>query len=131
MFVLFLLSVICFLLVLLPIVQWDINKRRRKKYVKYFELFDAAIKLSDESSSYIRHESEFLEFHFKMLADGLREGECTEEYFERRIAELSKRYYKACECFKASKQQVETLFRAADKYAKENLLAWGMLYPKS
>ena len=105
-----------------------VDKHRRKKYPEYFELFDAAMEQASKGSAYIEKEADFLEFHFEMLRDGLRDGECTEEYFKKRFGELSERYSKACKYHESRIKQSNILFRAADKYARDNDLKWGLLY---
>jgi hypothetical protein len=109
-------------------VQSILDKYRRKKYPEYFELFDAAIEQVNKGSEYLEKEVEFLEFHFTMLRDGLRDGECTEEYFKKRLDKLIERYFKACKYHESRAKQSDTLFKAADKFACDNDLKWGLLY---
>ena len=125
---------ICFLLVLplaVVISLWldkQLEKNKRKKYPVYFEYYDAAIKICFEASAAVKHEASHLEFHFKMLADGLVDGECTEEYFKKRFDQLTDRYIEATKWFTVQQKEAEKLFREADLYAKENNLLWGVLY---
>jgi hypothetical protein len=83
---------------------------------------------ANQGAEHIEHEAEYLEFHFNTLRDGLRDGECTEEYFKKRLDELSERYFKACQYHECRVKQSEILFKAADKYAKKHGLKWGILY---
>jgi hypothetical protein len=125
---------ICFLLVLplaIVISLWldkYLDKNKRKKHPVYFEYYDAAVKLCFEASAKVKHEASHLDFHFKMLTDGLKEGECTEEYFKKRFDQLTDRYIETVKWFTEQQKEAEKLFREADLYAKENNLRWGVLY---
>lgn len=105
-----------------------LDKNKRKKHPEYFEYYDAAVKLCFEASYKVKHEASYLEFHFKMLTDGLKDGECTEEYFKKRFDQLTDRYIETTRWFTEQQKEAEKLFREADLYAKKNNLLWGVLY---
>ena len=105
-----------------------LDKRRRTKHPKYFELYDAGLKMCFETSDKVNKEAEYLGYHFNLLTEGLQDGECTEEYFRSRFEELANRHVKVSLWRKERQVEIEKLFREADRYAKENNLGWGVLY---
>jgi hypothetical protein len=105
-----------------------IDKSRRKKHPMYFEFYDKGMKICFDASAKTNHEAEFLKFQFKLLTEGLTEGECTEEYFMERFEYLAKRHIEATKFHKEKQNEAEECFRYADEYAKINNLSWGVLY---
>lgn len=105
-----------------------IDRYRRKKYPEYFKYYDAAVEICFVTGQRIEQEAELIQFKFKMLADGLQAGECTEEYFKKQFDYWSDRYVKATQEFKERHAEAEKLFREADLYAKRNNLMWGVIY---
>lgn len=104
------------------------DKSRRKKYPKYFEFFDAAMKVSFDASKKVTSEVEYIEYQLNLLTTGLREGTCEEEYFRKHFNQLADRHVEVTNWFKEQQKEAEKLFREADFYAKENSLLWGVLY---
>ena len=104
------------------------DKSRRKKHPKYFEFFDAAMKVSFDASKKVKKEAEYIEYQLNLLTTGLREGTCEEEYFRKHFNELADRHVEVTNWFKEQQKEAEKLFREADFYAKENDLLWGVLY---
>jgi hypothetical protein len=105
-----------------------IDKSRRKKHPMYFEFYDKGMKICFDASAKTNHEAEFLKFQFKLLTEGLTEGECTEEYFKERFEYLANRHIKATKYLKEKQMEAEGFFKEADYYAKRNNLSWGVLY---
>lgn len=110
------------------IIFEPVERIRRNKYPEYFKLLDAGNKLREEAAYYTKKEVAYLEFKFKLLTDGLRDGECTEEYFRERFNELADHHTEVIRLFTAAQAEAEKLLREADLYAKENNLLWGVLY---
>ena len=104
------------------------DKTRRKKYPKYFEFFDAAMKISFGASTVVNKKADYIMYQMNLLTTGLREGTCEEDYFRKRFNELADMYVEATNWFKEQQQEAEKLFREADFYAKEYDLLWGVLY---
>ena len=121
---------LAFILVVLLSSWYDklVEKNRRKEHPLYFEAFDVAMKICFEASAKVRHDAEYIKHQFDMLTEGLREGECTEEYFTNRFEYLTNRYVETTKWFKEQQKEAEKLFREADLYTKENNLLWGVLY---
>jgi hypothetical protein len=101
---------------------------RRKKHPMYFEFYDAAMKTCFDASAKVKHDASYIEFHFKLLTEGLADGECTEEYFKERFERLANRQVETTRWFKEQQKKAEELFKEADIYAKRNKLKWGILY---
>lgn len=104
------------------------DNNRRKKHPLYFEAYDEAMKICFAASAKVRHDVECLKHQFDMLTEGLREGECTVEYFRKRFEYLANRHVETTKWFKEQQAEAEKLFRQADSYAKRNNLLWGVLY---
>lgn len=121
---------LAFILIVLLSSWYDklVEKNRRKKHPLYFEAFDAAMKICFEASAKVNHDTEYIKHQFDMLTEGLRECECTEEYFIKRFDYLANRHIETTKWFKEQQAEAEKLFREADLYAKENDLLWGVLY---
>ncbi len=120
-----------FLLGIYFIPKWinsAVEKHRRKKHPMYFDFYDAGMKLCVEASDEASHDAEYLKFQFKLLTEGLVEGECTEEYFKKRFEQLADKHIETTKWFKEQQAEAEKLFREADFYAKRNNLAWGVIY---
>ena len=120
--------ILVLLIVSAPLLDAVLTKYRRKKYPEYFKLLDAGNRLRDDSAWYTRKEAAYLEFQFKFLTKGLRDGECTEEYFKQHFNELADHHADVTKAFIAIQAEAENLLREADVYAKENNLLWGILY---
>ena len=101
---------------------------RRGKYPEYYKYYDAALKICFDASAKVNKEAEYIKYHFDLITEGLREGECTDEYARKRLSELSDQHIALTNWFKDRQAEAEKLFREADFYAKENNLLWGVLY---
>jgi uncharacterized membrane protein len=125
---------ICFIFILPLTIVFSLwldkllAKNKRKKHPLYFEAYDTAMKISFDASAKVKHVSSYIEFQFKMLTEGLAEGECTEEYFKKRFEYLANLYVDTTKWFKEQQKEAEKFFREADLYAKENNLLWGIVY---
>ena len=103
----------------------DIHRRRNHPY--WFDNYEKAVKLSFEYGSWYSHRRKYFEFDSKMLLDGLRDGECTEEYFMCRYFEICKRYADDMKQYKVNLAEVDNLIENANQYAKVHNLKWGIL----
>ncbi len=104
------------------------EKRRREQYPKYFELFDTAMGISNEVHDTCKHKKTYFEYHLKLIYEGLKEGECTVEYFQEYLDRINKEYIEFATWFEAQNKEAKRLFREADQYAKLRDLKWGYLY---
>ena len=109
-------------------VDQYVQERRRKNHPKYFEYYDAAMKIYSEASSQMRKASKLFEYQIGLLADGLCDGECTNDYFNKRIiAKVTERYVMIAKQVRHQRQEADKLFTSANTYAKENNLKWGII----
>lgn len=106
----------------------EIDKRRREQYPEYFEYFDAAMDISNEVHDTCKHKKTYFEYHLKLIYEGLRDGECTVEYFQEYLARINKEYIEFATWFEEQNKEAKRLFGEADLYAKLRDLKWGYLY---
>ncbi len=117
------------ILLLVAIVIDKLVKRyRRKKYPKYFELCDSAMKAKYTAAAAADTEIAYLENRVRFLAEGFMAGECTKAYIEEQFGLLLDRYIKAVKLYEDKCANANETLKDADKYAKENNLTWGILY---
>jgi hypothetical protein len=105
-----------------------LDKRRRERYPEYFELFDAAMDIVSDVDGQTEHKTKYFKYHFKLIYDGLRDGECTVEYFQEYLDRINKEYIEFAIWFEAQNKEAKRLFKEADYYAKLRDLKWGYLY---
>lgn len=109
------------------IVSSMVDIRRRRNHPYWFDTYEKAVKLSFEYGSWYSNRRKYFEFDSKMLLDGLRDGECTEEYFMCRYFEICKRYADDMKQYKVQLAEVDNLIENANQYAKVHNLKWGLL----
>jgi hypothetical protein len=105
-----------------------LDEQRREQYPEYFEFFDAALDIVADVDAQTRHKTTYFNYHFKLIYEGLRDGECTVEYFQEYLDRINKEYIEFATWFEAKNKEAKELFRKADFYAKERDLKWGYLY---
>ena len=105
-----------------------IEKCRRKKHPEYFEYWDEGKKLSFERGKEFNRRKEYFDFKFKLYNLGLRNGECTNEYYTKKMNELMIEYQELCARFQEEEANIRELLDKADLYAKEHNLYWGIIY---
>ena len=110
------------------ITKEELDKQRRATYPEYFELFDAAMDIVADVDDQTKHKTTYFEYHFKLIYEGLRDGECTVEYFQKYLDRINKEYIEYATWFEAQQKEAKRLFREADMYAKLRDLKWGYLY---
>jgi hypothetical protein len=101
---------------------------RRKKHPEYFEYWDESLKLSFERGKEFNQRKELFDFKFKLYNLGLRDGECTNEYYTKKMNELMIEYQELCTWFQEEEAKIRELLGKADLYAKEHNLYWGIIY---
>ena len=105
-----------------------LDKQRREQHPEYFRLFDEAIAITEEVHRVTEYKSDYFKFKYKLIYVGLRDGECTVEYFQEYLDRINKEYVEFAEWFNTKQLEANHLFKAADLYAKEHNLKWGILY---
>ena len=121
--------IICLLIVLgIKITNKYLDEKHRQQYPEYFKLFDAAMDIVADVDGQTEHKTKYFRHRYKLIYDGLRDGECTVEYFEEYLARINKEYIEYATWFEAQQKEAKRLFREADLYAKLRDLKWGYLY---
>ena len=105
-----------------------LDKKRREQCLEYFELFDAALDIVAEVDGQTKYKTTYFEYHYKLIYEGLREGDCTVEYFQEYLDRINKEYIEYATWFETQQKEAKRLFREADLYAKLRDLKWGYLY---
>ena len=105
-----------------------LDNTRREQYPEYFELFDTAIAITNEVHEVTEQKTEHFKFKYKLIYEGLREGESTVEYFEEYLAKANKEYIEFATWFEEQNKEAKRLFKEADAYARKHDLKWGILY---
>lgn len=105
-----------------------VEKYRRKKHPEWYKYWDEALGLSLARGAEYNKRKENFDFKFKLYSDGLLDGECTNEYYEKKMRELVVKYQQLCEWYQATEKEIRELLVKADLYAKEHDLMWGILY---
>ena len=121
--------ILCWLVVIgIKITNKYLDDKRRQQYPEYFELFDKAMDIVAEVDCQTKHKTAYFEYRLKLIYEGLREGECTVEYFQKYLDRINKEYIEYATWFEAQQKEAKRLFREADYYAKLRDLKWGYLY---
>lgn len=102
--------------------------RKRKKHPEYFKYLDEATKLSLERGAEYNRRKEYFDFKVRLYSLGLRDGECTYEYYSESMNKLMIEYQELCVWFQEEEAKIRELLIKADSYAKEHALLWGKLY---
>lgn len=116
------------LILLIDVINRLLDIYRRKKHPIYFDSYDRAVLKAFECAADYNKRKEYFDYKFKLYNDGLRNGECTEEYYSEQMAKLMVEYKELCSWFRAAEKEINELLRQADLYAKEHSLLWGVLY---
>jgi hypothetical protein len=101
---------------------------RRKKHPEYFKYWDAALALSFARGAEYNKRKEHFNYCFKLYTEGLRDGECTNQYFTEQMNKLMLEYQELCSWFQVKEKEIKELLVKADLYAKEHNLSWGIVY---
>ena len=121
--------ILCWLAVFgIKITNKYLDQTRRERYPEYFELFDAAMDIVSDVHGQTEHKTTYFEYHFNLIYEGLRDGECTVEYFQEYLDRINKEYIEFATWFEEQQKEAKRLFREADLYAKLRDLKWGYLY---
>jgi hypothetical protein len=121
--------IICWFIVIgIKITNKYLDQTRRQQYPEYFKLFDEAMDITADINGQTKHKTKYFEYHLKLIYEGLRDGECTVEYFQKYLDRINKEYIEYATWFEAQQKESKRLFREADRYAKMRDLKWGYLY---
>jgi hypothetical protein len=121
--------IICWFVVIgIKITNRHLEQTRREQYPEYFKLFDEAMDITADIHCQTEHKTKYFNHCFKLIYEGLRDGECTVEYFQKYLDRVNKEYIEYATWFEAQQKEAKRLFREADYYAKLRDLKWGYLY---
>lgn len=101
---------------------------RRKKHPEYFKYWDEAKKLSFERGAEYNRRKQRFDYYFKLYTEGLRDGECTNEYYTEKMNRQMEKYKDLCAWFQKEEEIIRALLVKADLYAKEHNCRWGIIY---
>jgi hypothetical protein len=117
-----------FIVIGIKITNKYLDQIHREQYPEYFKLFDEAMDIVRNTEGLTKHKATYFDYKYKLIYDGLREGECTVEYFQKYLDRINKEYIEYATWFEAQQKEAKRLFREADYYAKMRDLKWGYLY---
>ena len=106
------------------------EKVRRKKHPVWYEHYNNALANSMHIGNKFRHRIEYINKLKEVFQDKFFEGGYTEAEFNDAIDVLNIEYKDATRQFRADKEAygIEADLKAADAYAKEHNLKWGVIY---
>lgn len=110
------------------IINKVFEKPRREQHPEYFRLFDEAMAIVSEVHKVTEQKTDYFKYRYTLIYEGLKDGECTIEYFQDYLDHLNEEYIEFATWFEANQREANRLFKAADLYAKEHNLMWGILY---
>ena len=110
------------------IIDKTVQKYRRKKHPEYFKYWDEAKKLAFERGAEYNTRKSHFDYYFKLYNEGLRDGECTNEYYTEQMNYVMSEYKNLCIWFQEEEKKIRELLVKADLYAKEHDLVWGIVY---
>lgn len=117
--------------ILMLTVLTDVKEKiRRKQHPKWYELFDRAKNNAFRAGSEFSQKLDTICARGEMLGDMLFKGECSKEEYLEAMKVLEKERVEAVEQYhlKQDALGIEADLRAADAYAKEHNLKWGIIY---
>jgi hypothetical protein len=121
--------IVCWLVVIgIKITNRYLDQTRRQQYPEYFKLFDAAMDIVNEVHKQTELKTDYFKHKYTLIYEGLKEGECTVEYFQKYLDRINKEYIEYATWFEAQQKEAKRLFREADMYAKLRDLKCGYLY---
>lgn len=114
--------------VLVHLIDKLTDSYRRKKHPEYFKYWDEAKAQSFKNGAEFRERKNRFDYYMKLYNDGLRDGECTEEYYSKQMHKHMEEYKELCQWFRAELEKTRELLLKADLYAKEHNCMWGIIY---
>lgn len=109
----------------------DIKERiRRKKHPKWYELYDRAKNNMFKCGTEFSQKLDTVCARGEMIQDMLVNGKCSSEAYLKAMEIIEKERVEAVEQYHLRQEAlgIEADLRAADAYAKEHNLKWGIIY---
>lgn len=121
-------GIIFLFILIVGLIDHIVSSARRNKYPEYFDLYDSAIYESFRVGGKFSDDKKRINHKLKKYTDGYKDGECTKEFFENKMQELTQSYIKICDTYSQERLSIEVLWKRADAYAKQHNLKWGVIY---
>jgi hypothetical protein len=115
-------------ILLINLIDWGVGKYREARYPEYFELYRKAMTDAFRVGTNYTKELKYLKFNMELYTEGYRDGECTREYFERKMGNLVVQYADLTDEYTEACKENKKLVDAVDAYAREHNLKWGRMY---
>ncbi len=109
----------------------DVKERiRRKIHPKWYELYDRAKSNAFRAGSEFSQKLDTICARGEMIQDMLFKGECSSEVYLEAMKVLEKERVEVVTQYQLKQEAlgIEADLRAADAYAKEHNLKWGIIY---
>jgi hypothetical protein len=109
----------------------DIKERiRRKKHAKWYEHYDRAMRNSINAGIVLREKTESITKRKELVMDMYLNDKCSDDEYDEAMKTLNVEYRDITKWLKKNNELlgIEADLRAADAYAKEHNLKWGILY---
>ena len=115
----------------LVIVATDIEERiRRKQHPKWYEYYDRALNNSLVIGTRFREQTETINARRELIQDMFFQGRCAADKYDDAMKVFDKEQREAAKQFSINKAAlgIDEDLKAADAYAKEHNLKWGIIY---
>lgn len=126
---------VVFVLILLAITVLAVGdyikeRLRRKKHPVWYKYYNRALSNSMAAGRRFREDTKTIDKRKEMVRELFFEGDCSAEVFDEAMNKLNEEYNEAVKRFKLIKEElcIDADLEAADAYAKEHNLKWGILY---
>jgi hypothetical protein len=109
----------------------DVKERiRRKRHPKWYELYDRAKNNAFRAGGEFSQKLDTICARGEMIQDMLFKGECSREVYLEAMKVLEKERVEVVAQYRLKQEAlgIEADLRAADAYAKEHNLKWGIIY---
>lgn len=115
-------------ILIVGLIDHIVESVRKNKYPEYFDLYDSAIYESFRIGGKFNKEKERISYKLKKYTDGYKDGECTKEFLEKKMQELTQSYIEICDIYNQEHQAIKVLWKRVNEYAKKHNLKWGIIY---
>lgn len=128
------LCVVCFVVAFLCFsflgVDSIIEKGRRKKHPKWYEHYNRALSNAIMTGIALNNQLETLSAREEMVRDLFLDGKCSADEYKNAMKIIEEERVEAVEQARRSRETlgIDEDLKAADAYAKEHNLKWGIIY---
>ena len=104
------------------------EKIRRKKHPVWYEYYDRALSNSVVIGSRFREQTETINARRELIQDMFFQGRCAVDKYDDAMKAFDKEQREAAKRFSRDKEGILQDLAAADAYAKDHNLKWGIIY---